>query len=111
MNEAQNHEYRENTGHVTEVRGPAVVAVREDVDTNFANDHEYGPLQLNNQGRLKVDAAQTTQTLSEWFEDSPHTTGDTGVFILTVRNDTNAVLTSNDGDYSPIAVNAAGAFL
>jgi len=46
---------------------------------------------------------------SVYSEDSAHTTGDTGNFILGVRNDgAAATLTNTDGDYSPIAVNASG---
>jgi hypothetical protein len=42
-------------------------------------------------------------------EDTAHTSGNTGSFVLGVRNDANAIMTSADGDYSPIAVNANGA--
>lgn len=41
-------------------------------------------------------------------EDAAHTTGDIGVFMLGVRNDTNATFTSNDSDYSPIKVDGSG---
>lgn len=42
-------------------------------------------------------------------EDAGHTTGDTGVFALGVRNDTpNTALTNADADYSPISVNKLG---
>lgn len=43
-----------------------------------------------------------------YAEDSAHASGDIGMFALAVRNDTDAVLTSADGDYSPIAVDSAG---
>lgn len=42
-------------------------------------------------------------------EDLGHTSGDTGVFILAVRNDTQAALTNADTDYSPISVDSKGA--
>ena len=42
-------------------------------------------------------------------EDAAHTTGDTGVMGLAVRNDTLAALAGTDGDYSPLQVNASGA--
>ncbi len=42
-------------------------------------------------------------------EDTAHVSGNTGAFVLGVRNDTNAAMTSDDGDYSPIAVNNKGA--
>ena len=42
-------------------------------------------------------------------EDTAHTSGNTGAFVLGVRNDLNIVMTNADGDYSPIAVNDKGA--
>lgn len=42
-------------------------------------------------------------------EDGAHTSGDTGVMALVVRNDTLAVLAAHDHDYAPLQVNAAGA--
>ena len=42
-------------------------------------------------------------------EDSAHVSGNTGAFVLGVRNDTNTDMTSANGDYSPIAVNSKGA--
>jgi hypothetical protein len=41
-------------------------------------------------------------------EDAAHASGDTGIFILGVRNDTNAVLTSADGDYGAFAIDGSG---
>lgn len=41
-------------------------------------------------------------------EDAAHASGDTGVMALAVRNDAASSLTSADGDYSPVAVDAAG---
>lgn len=45
----------------------------------------------------------------DYPEDSLHVSGDIGAFVLGVRNDANAILTTTDGDYSPIAVDADGA--
>lgn len=42
-------------------------------------------------------------------EDAVHTSGDVGVFALGVRNDGTTVLTSADGDYSPLATDGFGA--
>jgi|TARA_Y100000310_G_scaffold340784_1_gene437739 hypothetical protein len=42
-------------------------------------------------------------------EDSEHTSGDTGIQMLSVRNDTLSSLGGTDGDYSPLQVNADGA--
>lgn len=41
-------------------------------------------------------------------EDAAHSSGDTGVFALGVRNATLAAFTSADGDYSPLATGSAG---
>lgn len=41
-------------------------------------------------------------------EDAAHTTGDVGVQILGVRNDTNAARSGADGDYTPIRTDSAG---
>lgn len=42
-------------------------------------------------------------------EDAAHTTGDTGVMALAVRNDSAASFAGTTGDYSPISVNSVGA--
>jgi hypothetical protein len=42
-------------------------------------------------------------------EDAVHASGDTGVQILAVRNDTLASLVDTDGDYAPLQVDASGA--
>jgi hypothetical protein len=42
-------------------------------------------------------------------EDTAHVSGDIGSFILGVRNDTYANVTSADGEYSPISVDVRGA--
>lgn len=57
-----------------------------------------------------IDASGSTLTVAgEYAEDAAHTSGDTGMFILGVRNDSAATtLTNTDGDYSPIAVDSAG---
>lgn len=41
-------------------------------------------------------------------EDAVHSTGDTGVMALAVRNDTLAALAGTDGDYAPLQVDASG---
>lgn len=46
---------------------------------------------------------------SDHAEDDAHVSGDTGSFILGVRNDNlGTTFTNTDGDYSPIAVNSKG---
>jgi len=41
-------------------------------------------------------------------EDAAHSSGDTGIMSLAVRNDDVAALGGADGDYAPLQVNAAG---
>lgn len=41
-------------------------------------------------------------------EDAAHTTGDTGVFILGIRDDTLSVFSGTEGDYEPFHMTAAG---
>lgn len=57
-------------------------------------------------GELQVDVLTTPGTFAE---DTSHVSGNTGAFVLGVRNDSNTIMTSANGDYSPIAVSGAGA--
>lgn len=50
----------------------------------------------------------TTATSLGKAEDAAHTTGDSGVFVLGVRNDNHDVLTTTNGDYAPVSVNDSG---
>lgn len=43
-----------------------------------------------------------------YAEDAAHTSGDKGIFVMQVRNDTMSSITSADGDYSPIAGGPVG---
>lgn len=45
---------------------------------------------------------------SSRIEDTPHTTGDVGMFMLGVRRDTVDDATDTDGDYSAVAVDRVG---
>ncbi len=42
-------------------------------------------------------------------EDDAHTSGDTGIQVMGVRNDTPGSLVDTDGDYAPVQVNSSGA--
>lgn len=53
----------------------------------------------------------TVTVADDKAEDSPAVSGDTGSFILAVRNDALAVRTNTDGDYSPFSVDARGGIL
>lgn len=55
-----------------------------------------------------VDGLEGFVTATHYAEDSVHASGATGEFVLGVRNDAGAVLTSANGDYSPFATDSAG---
>lgn len=57
-------------------------------------------------GTLEINSVVGT-----YAEDAAHTTGDKGLFVLAVRNDTMPSITSTDGDYSPYAVGPVGEML
>ena len=86
-----------------------------EVNINEANDSilVYGNDGVTNRkiktdinGELQVDVLTMPATFPE---DSAHATGNTGSFVMGVRNDLNVAMTNADGDYSPIAVNNNGA--
>lgn len=58
---------------------------------------------------LDVNVVQTASSDIGQTEDTAHTTGDTGVMVLGVRNDTLAALAGTDGDYAALQVDALGA--
>ena len=81
-----------------------------EVNLDAANDQVgiYGyngvnptPVYANANGQLGIQGA--------YQEDSAHVSTNDGVFVMGVRNDSNTSMTSANGDYSPIAVNADGA--
>lgn len=62
-------------------------------------------------GALNVNVASGSITVVEsdvYAEDSAHTSGDEGGFVLAVRQDTLASSTSADGDYAAFKVNQKG---
>lgn len=92
--------------------GLSALAVRADSDGPLSgvDDGEYTPLQVDSNGRLKVNAQVNIDSLSDHEEDSAHSSGDVGEYVLAVRSDarpTNAN-TSTDGDYASFFVNANG---
>lgn len=51
---------------------------------------------------------QNPSIVGTYAEDAQHTTGDKGLFVLAVRNDTMSSVTSASGDYSPVATGPTG---
>lgn len=55
-----------------------------------------------------IAVLQSPSIVGTYAEDSGHTSGDKGLFVLQVRNDTMSSITSTDADYSPQAVGPVG---
>ncbi len=91
-------------GTVTVTDGSGSLTVDGTVTANLAAG-------TNNIGDVDVLSVipGTTATALGKAEDAGHTTGDTGVMTLAVRNDTPGALAGTDLDYAPLQVNAAGA--
>jgi hypothetical protein len=101
-------EFAEDSAHVSGDYGTQILAVRNDAGTALAADGDYIPFTTDSSGRLRVAADIDVVNGFEKVEDAAHASGDIGAFMLAVRNDSNTVLTSADGDYSPLAVDSAG---
>lgn len=100
-------DWAEDAAHTSGDFGSFVLAVRNDVEGSLVDaDGDYAPFQVDTLGRLRTVASFASNFT--YAEDSAHISGSIGAFVLAVRNDTNAVLTSADGDYSPFAVDSAG---
>lgn len=61
-----------------------------------------GTLLTSQSGKLDVYPVTT------FGEDTPHTSGDLGGFILAVRNDAGTALAGTDGDYIPLTTDSTG---
>lgn len=99
--------YAEDSVHISGDLGRLVLGVRNDSGAPLAADGDYIPLTTDANGALNVTAVSVNEMLKA--EDSPHASGDLGRPAWFVRNDTHAVLTDTDLDYTPPAVDADGA--
>lgn len=101
--------YAEDSVHVSGDLGNFALAVRHDADTSMvSNDGDYAPLQVDATGRLKVDATFATSFDFVYPEDQAAADADPGAYVLTVRQDTPAVTTSNDGDFQSFKTDNVG---
>ena len=82
------------------------VAITAGTGTIVATD-EAGGAQYQ---RVKITdgTADSVVHLKVVAEDAAHTTGDTGLVAMAVRQDTAAALGTTDGDYMPLIVDATG---
>ena len=96
----------EDSVHSSGDQGIMGLAVRNDAGTALAADGDYIPLTTDSSGSLRVAASLTLN--SEYAEDSAHSSGETGQFVLGVRQDTLAASTSADGDYGAFKMDSVG---
>ena len=64
------------------------------------SDTELSELQLDANGRLIISG--------RFLEDSAHSSGDPGLFVMAVRNDVEGSMVDADGDYAPLQVDDRG---
>ena len=103
--------YLEDAAHGDGDAGIFMLAVRHDADTSMVGaDGDYAPLQVDENGRLKVVADIEVANGHEKAEDSAHQSADIGSYVLSVRSDSRPTNTntSADGDYASFFVNANG---
>lgn len=102
--------YNEDSAHTSNNPGTFVLAVRNDaLATLTSADLDYSPISVDSSGDVNtVLISQSPTGTSAKIEDFAHASGDVGSFVLGVRNDALVALTSANGDYSPVSVNAAG---
>lgn len=72
------------------------------------NSGNYTRLNVNASGELIVTTAAGASDPANHDEDTPHTDGDTGKHLLSVRQDTLASSTTADGDYASVKSNSLG---
>jgi len=80
-------------------------------DTVFTDaNYDYSPIAVDQYGRLKVIADLDVDFDYAYEEDSAHSSGDLGAYMLSVRADTRPTNanTNADGDYASLFVNVNG---
>lgn len=82
----------------------AILADTDSMDTSLA-----AILVDTGEIQTAVEAVQADIAALEKAEDSAHSSGDSGIMSLAVRNDAGTSLVDTDGDYAPLSVDAAGA--
>lgn len=101
--------YLEDSAHSSGDAGLFMMAVRNDTEGSLVDtDGDYAPLQVDASGRLRVVADLEISNSAEKTEDSAHSSGDIGNFVLAVRQDTLAASVDTDGDYGAFKINSKG---
>lgn len=104
--------YAEDTLHTTGDEGSFVLAVQQNTLAASAGDGDYAAFKVNSKGELythDTDANTSLTAIAAAYhaEDSVHTSGDSGVMPLAVRNDAGSALAA-DGDYIPLTTDNLG---
>jgi hypothetical protein len=95
--------FAEDAAHTTGDLGQQILAVRNDAGTALAGaSGDYIPLSTDASGNLRVTGGIT------YAEDAAHTSGDSGNYVLSVRQDTLSASASADGDYQSFKTDAFG---
>lgn len=104
-------QYAEDSAHTTGEIGNFMLAVRADADGSLVDaDGDYAPLQVDEDGFLKVAGKITVEAGdAEYLEDSASASGNAGISVLAVRQDTLASSVDTDGDYAWFKTNSRGA--
>lgn len=82
--------------------GAGSITVDGTVTVNAGTDLNTSALALESGGNLATIASAVKS------EDAIHNSGDVGVMALAVRKDTGGALSSADGDYTPLQIDASG---
>ncbi len=101
--------FAEDAAHSSGDAGDFILAVRRDANTTFVSaDGDYSPLAVDANGNLKVNVIAGSASATQFAEDAAHSSGDSGMEMLAVRQDTIANSTSADGDYGTLKINSVG---
>ena len=103
----------EDAAHTSGATGVMALAVRSDTATALATTNgDYIPLITDSTGKLHTNVGVivpgTAATNLGKEEDAAHASGDTGVMMLAVRNDTLSALAGTTGDYIPLTTDSQG---
>ncbi len=109
------YDYAEDAAHVTADVGAYILSVRADARPSGANvgsDGDYASIFVNASGELWVKDADMLAELQSitHAEDAAHSSGNVGVFSLSVRDDVYAANggAGTDADYQAFLTDAAG---
>lgn len=99
-------QFAEDAPHTSGDLGTMALAVRNDAGGPMAGTTgDYAALQLDASGNLRVTGGGGA---TQFAEDAAHASGDLGTLSLVVRKDAAGTLSSTDGDYTPLQVDASG---